>query len=174
MGMKTIRSSAVISMCGKYRYRLERDLRPGWGDGTRTMTWIMVNPSTADASTDDATIRKVCGFAERHGCDRVIVGNLFAWRTPNVRDLALVADPCGPENDRHLEEMIRESDLLVCAWGTANKLPVTLRQRYTIIRDIAQTHGVTTRCFGIARDGHPRHPLMLSYATPIEFWRPPG
>src|SRR3954451_2301972 len=40
----------------------------------------MVNPSTADAETDDPTIRKVKGFSERAGYGHIIVGNLFAFR----------------------------------------------------------------------------------------------
>ena len=67
-------SSAVISPCGRYRYRLERD---GPGEG-RTVI-IMVNPSTADAETDDATIRKLKGFGARNGWGRIIVGK-GKWR----------------------------------------------------------------------------------------------
>jgi hypothetical protein len=66
--------SAIISDCGLYRYRLERHALSGAG----SVAWIMVNPSTADATTDDATIRKVIGFSERMGAGWAIVGNKFA------------------------------------------------------------------------------------------------
>ena len=56
-------SSAIISACGTYRYRLERE---GRGDGATAV--IMVNPSTADATLDDPTIRKLRGFGDRYGC----------------------------------------------------------------------------------------------------------
>lgn len=49
--------SAIISPCGKYRYRLERE---GPGEGATAI--IMVNPSTADAENDDRTISKLRGF----------------------------------------------------------------------------------------------------------------
>ena len=173
MGTLTIRSSAIISQCGRYRYRLERDLHPSWGNSKRTMTWIMVNPSTADAHDDDATIRKVCGFSERHGCDRVIVGNLFAWRSPDVRTLALADDPFGPENEQHLADMIDEADLLMVAWGPVAKVPAQYRRRWGIIPWLAGRTGKTMRCLGTAKDGHPRHPLMVAYATPLEEWKAP-
>lgn len=51
--------SAVISECGLYRYRLERHGLSGAG----AVAWIMVNPSTADATTDDPTIKKVMSAA---------------------------------------------------------------------------------------------------------------
>ena len=67
--------SAIISPCGRYRYRLDRR----WGDG-RTMGFIMLNPSTADAENDDPTIRRCIGFAKREGCDAIAVVNLYALR----------------------------------------------------------------------------------------------
>jgi len=67
--------SAVISDDGKYRYRLDRDL----GRDGKTAAFIMVNPSTADAEVDDATIRKLIGFSQRLGFGRFIVGNKFAY-----------------------------------------------------------------------------------------------
>lgn len=70
--------TAIISACGRYRYRLER---PGTGPGATAI--IMVNPSTADAELDDATIRKLRGFGARNGWGRLIVGNLFAYRAPD-------------------------------------------------------------------------------------------
>src|SRR3712207_1728549 len=72
---------AVISPCGLYRYRLERTSSP---HNANTVI-IMVNPSTADAETGDATIRKLKGFGARRGWTNLIVGNLFAYRTKDVR-----------------------------------------------------------------------------------------
>ncbi|WP_331314415.1 DUF1643 domain-containing protein [Methylobacterium mesophilicum] len=46
-----------------YRYRVERSI--GGFLAGRSVVWIMVNPSTADAETDHATTRKVVGSAER-------------------------------------------------------------------------------------------------------------
>lgn len=56
--------AAVLSPCGLYRYRLERS----WGAGPR-ICWVMLNPSTADADTDDPTIRRCVRFSRDAGFD---------------------------------------------------------------------------------------------------------
>jgi hypothetical protein len=118
--------SAVISDCGRYRYRLKR---PGTTNATRTAI-IMVNPSTADAAVDDATIRKLRGFGERNMWGRLLlVGNLFAYRATDVCELGKVADPVGPENDDHLIQILAECDQVVCAWGPVSKQPKYQRNR---------------------------------------------
>lgn len=63
--------TAIISPCGKYRYRLDRSV----ADSGPVYAFFGVNPSTADASIDDATVRKWRGFISRWGGSRFIVGN---------------------------------------------------------------------------------------------------
>jgi hypothetical protein len=160
--------SAILSPCGTYRYRLERDSA---GEGQTTV--IMVNPSTADATADDATIRKLKGFGARNQWGRIVVGNLFAYRATDVRELDRAEHPVGAENDTHLLEMIREADRLVVAWGPMSKLPKHLRTRFRHVLDMAHLCSRHPLSIGApARDGHPKHPLMLSYDTPLQPWRP--
>ncbi|MBO1904617.1 DUF1643 domain-containing protein [Microvirga sp. 3-52] len=161
--------SAVISPCGLYRYRLER----GISTNPRVAAFIMVNPSTADAEQNDATIRKVIGFAERHGVGRIIVGNKFAFRSPDIKALRIAPDPVGPDNDRHLEQIMRDADLYIVAWGPLAKLPLHLRSRWQEVIRIADRVGCRFMCLGTAQDQHPRHPLMLSYDTAISDWHQP-
>lgn len=79
---------AVLTDDGLYRYRLER----AWGtDGTNTVLFVMLNPSTADALEDDPTVRRCMGFAAHLDCARLLVGNLFAWRATDPRELQAVA-----------------------------------------------------------------------------------
>ena len=162
--------SAIISDCGKYRYRLERGIEQG---NNARVAWIMVNPSTADAEADDATIRKVMGFSQRMGAGHLIVGNLFAYRATDVRRLASAANPGGPENDEHLRSIMQDATRVIVAWGPAAKLPVHLRRRYIRVTQIADELDKHLFCFGVAKDGHPRHPLMLAYDTPLTEWRRP-
>lgn len=163
--------SAVISDCGRYRYRLERHAIEGGGSGA--VAWIMVNPSTADASEDDATIRKVTGFSRRLGFGWFIVGNVFGLRSTDVRGLAKADDPMGPDNERHLREIMGAAPTVIVAWGPVAKLPKELRKRYQRVVRIANEIGVTLHCLGTANDGHPRHPLMLAYDTPLTEWSDP-
>jgi hypothetical protein len=160
--------AALLSSCGLYRYRLERS-----GPGHGQTTVIMVNPSTADAERDDATIRKLKGFGERYQWGSIVVGNLFAYRATDVRELATAADPVGPENDLHLMDMLREADRLVVAWGPVAKLPKRLRARWRRVMELV--HMVSRHPLSIgapAKDGHPCHPLMLPYTRELQEWRP--
>jgi len=161
--------SAIISDCGTYRYRLERHGLSGIGG----VAWIMVNPSTADATADDATIRKVIGFTERLGGGWAVVGNKFAYRATDVRELRTAPDPRGRENDAHLEAIMRSTPVVIAAWGPLTKLPVHLRRRWRTVATIADRVGVKLMCLGTAKDGQPRHPLMLAYDTPLIEWKRP-
>lgn len=110
--------SAITSPRGQYRYRLERE-----GPGVGATVIIMVNPSTADTDNDDATIRKLRGFGARYGWGRLIVGNLFAYRSTDVRTLAAVSDLVGPDNGYRLAEMMLDAQRCVFAWESSAKLP---------------------------------------------------
>lgn len=160
---------AIISDCGQYRYRLERHALSGAG----AIAWIMVNPSTADATDDDATIRKVIGFSERLGAGWLIVGNKFAYRSKDVTDLRVPTDPKGPENDDHLRQIMQDAGTVIVAWGPLAKLPKELRRRWYTVCRIADEVGRDLMCLGTAQDGHPRHPLMLAYDTPLTKWKRP-
>jgi len=169
--------SAILSPCGTYRYRLERDDievdgAPGL-IGVRTACVIMVNPSTADAIEDDTTIRKVRGFASRNDIGRVIVVNKLAYRAKDIRDIAKAVDPIGPENDAHISQAVRDADLTILAWGPVTKLPKYLRRRWLEVVRIAERHRTNLYSIGIAQCGHPRHPLMTPYETPIALWSKP-
>lgn len=162
--------SAVLSPCGKYRFRLERD---GPGEGSTLV--VMVNPSTADADNDDATIRKLKGFGARNGWGRIMVGNVFAYRATDVRQLAKI-DPYEAylENLDHLTAMIGEADRIVVAWGPTSKLPRHLRDRWRDIPHRSAQWGKPLYSIGPpAKCGQPKHPLMLAYSLPIIPWRAP-
>lgn len=151
-------SSAVISACGRYRYRLERR----WGPGT-SCVFVMLNPSTADARTDDATIRKCRGFTQRWGHDAFTVINLYAFRARDPKRMLAAADPVGPENDRHIIEAIREPARMVLAWG-ANAQRVRVERVIHLLRHHCR---LPRQCLGLTKGGEPWHPLMVPYETPL-------
>lgn len=102
-------SGAIISACGKYRYKLWREWRSGktdqwemWTDDVgapvldgagvqlgepKSCVFAMLNPSTADAEMDDPTIRRCVAFAKAWGYDRMEVVNLFAWRATDPKEV---------------------------------------------------------------------------------------
>ena len=68
---------ADISPDGLYRYSLSRRLTAG----NRTVLFVGLNPSTADATADDPTIRRCAGFARSWSFDWLLMGNLYALRS---------------------------------------------------------------------------------------------
>lgn len=162
-------SSAIISECGTYRYRLERDVQM---DGI-VAALFGINPSTADAKLNDATIRKDIGFAKVNGWRRFLKGNRFAYRATDVRELAKAADPFGPDNESHLRQIIADADILVPCWGSREKVPQTLRPSLDALRDLLWASGKRVMVFGFTASGDPKHPLMLGYDTPLIDWEGP-
>ena len=163
--------SALISPCGLYRYRLDREIAKPLGD--QVFAFFGVNPSTADASLDDATVRKWRGFTERNDGQRFIVGNVFAFRATDVGVLGIADDACGPDNDRYLAEIIEEADILVPCWGNTNKVPAHLRNRFNTVALMLMGACRPVKIFGRCANGDPKHPLMLGYNTPlIPAWEP--
>lgn len=155
--------SAILSTCGTYRYRLERTV----SDRGTTYGFFGVNPSTADATLDDATVRKWRGFTDRWEGWRFLVGNAFAFRATDVRALQRVADPVGPDNDFHIERIAAQADVLVPCWGNTQKVPEALRGRFAQVLAILRATGKPVMTFGFTTGGDPKHPLMLGYGAKL-------
>jgi hypothetical protein len=158
--------SAIMSKCGLYRYRLERNVQL---DGV-VIAYFGVNGSTATATEDDQTVRKWIGFSKVNNGRRFIVGNAFAYRATDVSELEGASDPVGPENDMHIEQIIADADLLVPCWGSRSKLPSRLRTRLDGLRDLLFASGKPVKIWGLSKSGDPLHPLMLGYTTPLVEW----
>lgn len=147
--------SAVLSSCGQYRYELWRR----WADGPHVL-FIMLNPSTADATNDDATIRKCVAYAKRWGFGALCVGNLFAFRATDPKDMKAAADPIGPENDATLARLASEAGVIVAAWGAHG----THMSRDKAVMKMLPT----INALHVTKDGSPGHPLYLKGdATPF-------
>jgi hypothetical protein len=133
-----------------------------------------VNPSTADASEDDATVRKWIGFTKRNGGRGFVVGNVFSYRATDVKELASQHhDDMSVENSHYIEDIIEQADVLVPCWGNKTKVPATLRSYFDHLKEVLLSAGKPVLCFGTTKSGDPKHPLMLGYDTPlIDFgWR---
>ncbi|RVH56227.1 DUF1643 domain-containing protein [Sinorhizobium meliloti] len=160
---KTPASSAVISPCGGYRYRLERQ----WDEEEAKVAFLMLNPSTADASQDDPTIRRCIGFAKAWGFGGLIVGNLFALRSTDPKALYSHPDPIGPDNNSHLDAIAHAAELIVCAWGTHGALHGRGREVAERLDDR------NLAALKLTTDGHPGHPLYIpASAQPKAYFAP--
>lgn len=143
---------------GAYRFTLERRTRAA---GERTVLFCMLNPSTADDVEDDPTIRRCIGFAERWGCSRLRVVNLFAARSTDPKGLRDMDDPIGEGNDDVIAAEIEQADLLVAAWGAVGGY--VARKRAFL--DRFGEHD--WMCLGQTSAGHPKHPLYLRKDTEL-------
>jgi hypothetical protein len=141
---------AIFSECGAYRYLLTR----GEAEG-QTLGVVMLNPSTANAFKDDPTIRRVRKFGAAWGYKRILIGNLFALRSPHPRDLFGVDDPVGPQNDKFLARILNSSATTLVAWGRNALAPARARS----VVGFAHAHRIELVCLGTTKDGSPIHPL---------------
>lgn len=145
--------SAIISDNGLYRYELRRKFLAGQG----LCCFVMLNPSTADAEQDDATVRRCVAFAKSWGHGELVVVNLFAFRSTNPKNLFKAADPVGPENMAHLSSAALSSRAVVCAWGVHGSFK---SQGLNVLRRLNDL-GVTPLALARTKSGHPSHPLYL-------------
>lgn len=156
IGIDTMERSAQLSADGVYRYSLERV----WRRSAPRVVFVMLNPSTADGTVDDATIRRCVGYARRWGHGGIRVVNLYALRSRDPGALRDAADPVGPGNDQVLFEAAREGRdrgyLCVAAWGANADVGRAVSVAWTFAEV-----GARLRCFGLTSGGHPLHPLAV-------------
>jgi hypothetical protein len=145
---------AVISRDQQYRYWLHRS----WLSGSGIVVWVMLNPSTADATENDPTIFRCMRFSQRWGFGAMIVVNLYAGRTTEPKGLLEMDDPVGPLNQEYVDMAIKAATkYVVCAWG-ANRL---VENKGPKMAHRLRGSGVKLKCLGVSAAGHPRHPLYL-------------
>ena len=160
-------SGAIFDTTGTYRYTLWRR----WSLESPQITFIMLNPSTADEARDDPTIRRCIGFAKTWGYGALEVVNLFAYRAAFPTALRSVENPIGIENDRYLLQAAERCAALVLAWGTLGSL---LDRDREVFKLLAGGKARTLYCLGVTRDGYPRHPLYVkNQVSLLEFRVPP-
>lgn len=146
-----VQGRARFDPTGRYRYALWRT----WDRSGPTVAFVMLNPSTAGAASDDPTIRRCLGFARAWGFGALVAVNLFALRSPEPARLRRARDPVGPDNDRHIRSAARTASLVIAAWGIHG----ALAGRDLAVRSLLAPHRIS--CLGLTRSGQPRHPLYL-------------
>ena len=149
-----------------YRYSLWRrwhaDCYP-----SEMCAFVGLNPSTADETEDDPTIRRCIGFAKAWGFGGLVMLNIFALRSTDPKGLRAVSDPVGPLNDEALNRVSGVVGRTVCCWGTHGKL----RDRGSLVRWHLK-HAAKRSLFhlGLSKGGFPKHPLYLKANTEPVRW----
>lgn len=154
---------ATFSEDRAHRYTLVRRVQPY---GFRTVAFVMLNPSTADETNDDPTIRRCIAYARAWNFERLVVGNLFAFRATDPRDMKAAADPVGTLNDAYLVEIAKRAELVVCAWGQHGKHRVRADHVAWMMRRFNDLHALE-----LSNDGTPKHPLYLRGDLSASPWR---
>ncbi len=144
-------SGAVFSGCRHYRHLLWRSWKPELG----CVTFIGLNPSTADAAHDDPTIRRCRQFAADWGYGAMIMVNLFDIRATQPRMMKRKARPLSRCNDDTLLHAAAAADLIVASWGGHG----SHLNRSQAVRDLLDHKSLQAYCFSLGKSGEPAHPL---------------
>lgn len=158
--MKNSKSGAEFSRCRTYRYSLWRTfdlLSP-----RRIVMFVGLNPSTADETIDDPTIRRCINFAKAWDCTGLVMMNAFAFRATDPKVMKSADDPIGPDNDKFLSLWSKSADLVIAAWGVNCSKERADSVCCLLDRDI--------HCLGVTAKGFPRHPLYVRGDTKPELF----
>jgi hypothetical protein len=115
--------------------------------------FVGLNPSTADETTDDPTVRRCIAFARDWGYGALCMTNLFAFRATRPEDLKSAAGPVGLENDHFLLRHAARAGIVVAAWGNHG---AHLGRGAQVRALLPHLH-----CLRRTGTGHPAHPLYL-------------
>jgi hypothetical protein len=153
-GMK----GAVFDEDRQCRYFLWRK----WNEVGRTCSFIMLNPSYADAEKDDQTIRKCISYAKRWGYGRLGVVNVYPHISTDPKKLDRTLGRT--VNKAFLERTCGASDRIICAWGQ-HAHPDDVKD----VQRALDVHG-SVYALRLNKDGTPSHPLYLSGSIePVRF-----
>lgn len=161
----------------EYRYLLTRRIQGISNKGSAL--FVMLNPSTADETEDDPTIRRCMDFASLWNVRELRVINLFAMRSTSPQTLAIMArdgiDIIGSRNPETFttegkglaEDQNTKHPKVIAAWG--HHFDEAIKTR---VQQVVESMPFDWRCLGTTKDGHPRHPLYVRRGEPLVQWSP--
>jgi len=144
-----MKNTAELSKCRRYRYALWRT----WDGSKPFVLFVGLNPSTADETTDDATLTRCINFAKSWGYGGVCMANLFAYRATQPSDMKTAKDPIGLDNNSWLEKLGNDAGIVVAAWGNDGAFLGRSQQIKTLLP--------TLHYLKMNKSGEPAHPLYL-------------
>lgn len=162
----------TFSPCRKYRYTLWRDWskqlrQPGMfftedphldyhlGTKDTFALWVLLNPSTADATKDDPTIRRVIDFSKRWGFGACCVVNIFAFRATDPAEMKQQKEPVGKDNDLTILNLAKEAGMIIAGWGNHG----THQKRSAYVSQFLVPQQM--KCLGTTDTNQPFHPLYI-------------
>ncbi|SDQ33247.1 DUF1643 domain-containing protein [Leucobacter chromiiresistens] len=148
--------TATADIRGDYRYSLTRV----WDETLPKLTYILLNPSTADATKLDNTLKQCVKISKFNGFGGLLILNLYAYRATEPKVMKAAADPIGPENDQFLAAA---TGTIVGGWGNNADFA-----RANFVRSMHPN----MKALKINGTGHPKHPLYVSETTRLIDWLP--
>jgi hypothetical protein len=144
-----LKTGAAFSNCQKYRYSLWRI----WDESRGFVLFVCLNPSTADETNNDPTVRRCIQYAKDWGYGGMYMSNIFAYRTKSPSIMKEVNDPVGLYNDWYLKTLNNNAEITVCAWGVHGNYRDRENEVLSFLKD--------PHCLITTKNGHPGHPLYL-------------
>ena len=141
-------SGATFSDCRKFRYSLWRL----WDRRKNYVNFVCLNPSTADETHDDPTIRRCINFAQSWGYGGMYMTNIYAYRTTYPKELLSHSEVVGPENNKYLELVSLGAALTIAAWGNHGAV-----RGDNVLKILSRPHYLS-----MTKLGEPSHPLYLN------------
>jgi len=145
----------------------------GSTNGDNVLVVIGLNPSTADETKPDPTIRKVMGIAEGAKKSGFIMLNLYPQRATYPSDMDLEFDCIKHANNikniiQVFEELnLKEFDILL---GFGNNIG-SRKYLFNCLKDVIQVlkeyNPKWYKTGDVTKYGHPKHPLYVAYCHGI-------
>lgn len=164
--MRKVASPAVFDDSRLHRFFLWREWSGGNGEFCQ---FIGLNPSTADETVDDPTVRRCVNYAKFWGYSALCMTNIFSFRATDPKKMFAAPFPNLAENDASIALAASKAAIVIAAWGTNGKawgrghdvLGIVLKER-------KELHALR-----VTKNGYPAHPLYLpSRLSPILYhWR---
>ncbi len=151
----SVSQGAIFSDGGKHRYALWRV----WSQSKKLLMFCGLNPSTANQIHNDPTITRMMNRAYKEGYGGLLVGNLYSYVSTNPTILIENDNRFNEETDEYLRLMIGLSEKQLCGWGS---FIAAKKRAGEVLKMMASPY-----CVGINSDGQPKHPLYVSYDTPM-------
>lgn len=159
----TAKAGAEFDNGRVYRYLLWRQ----WSETGGRCLWIMLNPSTADETKLDQTIRKCVAFSKFWGFGGLEVVNLFALRATDPKVMLQHKEPIGASNDEAITRAAQRAGRILAAWGKHGEH----RGRAAFVESMVRSLSREVYCLGVNGDNSPRHPLYVKQSTAPVVWR---
>lgn len=132
----------------------------------KVLAVIGLNPSTADETVDDPTIRRCLGYMHSWGYTALVMLNLHSFRATEPADLKAcgqdeIETPEWQANGDWMDWAVIHADLVLCAWGNDGAWNGQGGQTAGQLDDIQFDRRTDDklRCLRITKAGHPIHPL---------------